>query len=190
MKEMVLPAKFIKQMSEKAKNKANKRLILSHLISAYILSLIFEARKGEKDRHSCIISTQKLIKCFKDFFPFRIQKVMREELHQLEVTKVIVIERFNFPQVDYVPTEKQFNLMVKTFKKMTENDILFLETKLLTIFYVKVINEATHELLATEDVKMGDTIPMLRTYFRLKKGELEWIIPKKSAKEEVIEQNE
>ena len=178
----VLPPKYIKEMTEKARSKAKKRVILSHLISVYILALINEARKGGKTRFSCVFSSEKLAEIFKNHFPsLRIRKKIKQDLHQLEVYNVV--ERFG---QDFVPTEKRFNLMIETLKGMTENDILYLETKNVTVFGVNVIDTVANQLLRTEDVKMGDTIPMLRTYFMLKKGELKWIIPQK----EVISKNE
>jgi len=170
----VLPKKYIKEMTEKARSKAKKRVILSHLISVYILALINEARKGGKTRFSCVFSSEKLAEIFKNHFPsLRIRKKIKQDLHQCEVYNLI--ERLG---QDYVPTEKRFNLMVKTFNGMTESDILYLETKNVTIFGVNVIDTVTNKLLRTEDVKMGDTMPMLRTFFRLRRGKLEWIIPK------------
>lgn len=186
---VVLPKEEIKEMTKRARSKARQSMILGHLISVYILALINEARKEGKDRFSCIISLQKLTKRFKNFDNFfsllRIEEEVRAKFRQLEVTETIVIQRFNFPQQDYVPTEREFNFTVKRLNGMTENNFLYLNTKLVTIFYTAVVNEATGELLRTEDVRVGDTIPSLTTYFFIENGEIKWIIPKKSVKEEV-----
>lgn len=161
-------------MTKKERFEADRLTIFRHIIDVHIIALIDKARVEGKDRFSCLLDLDEMTEAFEDFLS---REEILEDLHQSEILGNL--QRHDFPLHHYIPTKICFDMVIKNIESIKNEGFLYLETKLLTLFYTKVMSEderGKRKLIKTEDVKFGDRIPMLCTYFTFKEGKLVWFI--------------